>query len=71
MPIYTFHCGKCEADHEILMNISEYTNNQKCPDCKKLMNRNFTAERVYGYISDEPKTVGSLAEKNSKNRGII
>ncbi len=32
MPIYEFHCGKCEKDSEILVRSSEWQGT-KCPHC--------------------------------------
>ena len=32
MPIYEFHCGKCEKDSEILVRSSEWKGT-KCPHC--------------------------------------
>ena len=37
MPIYEFHCGKCERDSEILVRSTDWKNTE-CPHCgsKKL-----------------------------------
>jgi putative FmdB family regulatory protein len=32
MPIYEFHCGKCERDSEILVRSSDWAGT-KCPHC--------------------------------------
>ena len=32
MPIYEFHCGKCEQDSEILVRSSDWAGT-KCPHC--------------------------------------
>jgi putative FmdB family regulatory protein len=32
MPIYEFHCGKCERDSEILVRSSDWEGT-KCPHC--------------------------------------
>jgi len=32
MPIYEFHCGKCENDSEILVRSSDWAGT-KCPHC--------------------------------------
>lgn len=32
MPIYEFHCGKCEKDSEILVRSSDWKGTQ-CPHC--------------------------------------
>jgi putative FmdB family regulatory protein len=32
MPIYEFHCGKCETDSEILVRSSKWEGT-KCPHC--------------------------------------
>jgi putative FmdB family regulatory protein len=32
MPIYEFHCGKCERDSEILVRSSDWRGT-KCPHC--------------------------------------
>ncbi|MEK7781935.1 MAG: zinc ribbon domain-containing protein [Verrucomicrobiota bacterium] len=32
MPIYEFHCGKCEQDSEILVRSSDWQGT-KCPHC--------------------------------------
>lgn len=32
MPIYEFHCDKCETDSEILVRSSDW-NGTKCPHC--------------------------------------
>ena len=38
MPTYRYHCGACDVDHEIFHSIKD-TSPQKCPDCKKKMER--------------------------------
>ena len=38
MPIYVYHCEKCDEEHEIICKMSE-KDKQKCPKCKnKLTN---------------------------------
>jgi putative FmdB family regulatory protein len=32
MPIYEFHCGKCERDSEVLVRSSDWRDT-KCPHC--------------------------------------
>jgi putative FmdB family regulatory protein len=32
MPLYEFHCGKCERDSEILVRSSDWSGT-KCPHC--------------------------------------
>jgi putative FmdB family regulatory protein len=32
MPIYEFHCGKCEKDSELLVRSSDWTGT-RCPHC--------------------------------------
>ena len=38
MPVYTYLCQKCGIEGELLAKIGE-RDDQKCPDCKRLLNR--------------------------------
>jgi len=59
MPIYEFHCGKCERDSEILIRSSDW-NGTKCPHCgsEKLEKKFSTfASKSEGAVS-APKASG-------------
>ena len=47
MPIYDFHCGKCEEDKTMECGITEYEEKiwRECPDCGTLIGEGFY--RVY------------------------
>lgn len=63
MPIYEYGCQNCNHSFEIHQGVKEPVK-KKCPQCKK--NK---LERLLfpcmGHI-DEPRTLGKLAEKNTK-----
>jgi len=70
MPTYVFRCGRdtggCDHLFEVKAPMSEATSlSPKCPNCKKSkhVNRDWAEENVS--VCDGPKTVGSLADKNS------
>ena len=63
MPIYEFHCGKCEQDSEILVRSSDWTGT-KCPHCgsskieKKFSTFAASGAGVAAPASSKPKAGG-------------
>lgn len=58
MPIYEFHCGKCERDSEILIRSSDWEGT-KCPHCGSAkLEKKFS---TFASKSDHPvgKSMGS------------
>lgn len=37
MPTYTYECRKCQADREVVKQMSELNRIEKCPECKRRM----------------------------------
>lgn len=75
--IYTFECfsdeGGCGHLFEQVMSVSEYTDKQTCPQCKKrkCVHRSYVHDRVDGQVrlaDSEVKTLGHLAERNTSKR---
>ena len=60
MPIYEFHCGKCERDSGILVRSSDWTGT-KCPHCGSTkLSKKFSTFAAAGGGHDSPacETVG-------------
>lgn len=72
MPLYNFECQKCESEIELQCSISEYPNlvkNMTCPGCGSIkIYRDYSKDNVYSTVR-EIKTVGQLAEANTKKMG--
>ena len=66
MPIYHYKC-ECGFDQEVYHSIKEPTK-QQCPACKNPSLYIVIDTIPYGAVK-EVKTVGQLAEKNSRNMG--
>ncbi len=50
MPLYEFHCPKCDKDFTLVLTVSEYEKTKpKCPDCKTEAERIFSS--VYAITS--------------------
>lgn len=65
MPRYEYDCERCSSHFEIQCSMTEVVGLQpKCPNCKKSgkVVRDFS-----GVIVSVPKTLGSLADKNSSS----
>lgn len=73
MPRYTFKCEKCNEYSELVCTISEYDEKSakwKCPCChSKRVHRDYSVDSIFGSVSQEPKTLGQLAERNTKKYG--
>lgn len=66
MPEYTYKCTKCNHQFDIYHGIKEPVK-KKCPECKKnTLERLISA--VNGFVKGI-KTLGQLAEKNTKKMG--
>ena len=72
MPIYSLYCDDCLQEIEIECKISEYDSRMKqiiCPSCSsRKVYRNYESDNIYSTIK-EVKTLGQLAEKNTKKMG--
>jgi len=72
MPEYTFQCGGCGEVFSIFALMSEYSDKQKCPSCKKtkLVSRKYDIDTVTvsGSVKkgDDEIKVGHLAKRNSE-----
>jgi putative FmdB family regulatory protein len=52
MPIYEFHCEKCEKDSEILVRTSDWKNTE-CPHCgSKKLSKKFSTFASAGAASN-------------------
>lgn len=72
MPEYSFRCEKCSRDFSEFWSISSYDeklNNLTCESCgSKKVHRNYQEDNmVVSY--HEVKTIGQLAERNTKKMG--
>lgn len=68
MPTYVFRCENCNHSFELQYSIKKISGaHPKCSLCKKNKSvyRDYQAENVSHYDST-PRTVGTLAERNSK-----
>lgn len=72
MPIYNLYCEDCDQDIEIFCKVSEYETKMKnivCPNCtSRNVYRNYQEDNIYSTVK-EIKTVGQLAEHNTKKMG--
>lgn len=72
MPTYNLFCENCNADIEFFCSISEYDKFMKeikCPSCSsKKLYRNYQEDNIYSTVR-EIRTVGQLAEHNTKKMG--
>ena len=72
MPTYNFICDNCNQNIELFCSIKEYdkyTKNIACSNCSsKNIHRNYEEDNVYSTVK-EIKTIGQLAEANTKKMG--
>lgn len=61
MPIYEFHCGKCEQDSEILVRSSDWAGT-KCPKCGSTK-----IEKKFSTFASS--TAGQAAPASAKGKG--
>ena len=72
MPTYSFSCEDCSHIFEIFCSYNEYTDKQKCPECRsKKTNRLYSLDLASMSSSikksdSELKTIGDLARRNSE-----
>ena len=52
MPIYPFHCDRCDSDYEALLKVEDYTDQIPCPVCHRIMRRIFTTFAIHGLSYD-------------------
>ena len=76
MPEYSFLCEGCDNRWSIVCSITEYTDRQKCPSCKKIKtvfrDLRTDASNIYGAVTlslSEVKTLGHYADKQTKKYG--
>lgn len=65
MPTYTYSCEHCEASFEISKEMNKAAEPEFCPQCLEKMVRDYVADNVR--FIEPQKTIGSYADKNSKN----
>ena len=61
MPIYEFHCGKCEQDSEILVRSKEWAGTE-CPHCGSTQ-----IEKKFSTFASS--TAGATAPAKAKGKG--
>lgn len=66
--IYEYRCKKCEHEFEAFQKMSD-PELKKCPSCKKVSLVKLISGGCYAKVKQEPTTLGSLAEANSKKLG--
>jgi len=42
MPLYSFHCHKCNKIWELLIKLADYDKEVECPDCGTVLKRMIT-----------------------------
>lgn len=65
MPLIPYKCDNCEHEFEIVQGYEE-KRKKKCPQCKKNGLRQVFCSP---YIAGEIKSLGSIAEKNTREMG--
>jgi putative FmdB family regulatory protein len=67
MPRRYYICDNCEHTFDVTQKFEDKTL-KKCPKCKKLkLYQDLTG--MYTFVVQEPKTVGQLADRNTKKMG--
>jgi putative FmdB family regulatory protein len=72
MPLYEFHCSKCETDFEALVPTSKWEGTAACPQCgsKKLSKQLSTfAPAVLSSSGPMPCDVGACPAPRQKRSG--
>jgi putative FmdB family regulatory protein len=74
MPEYSFKCDNCDNRFSIICSIKEYSEKQRCPQCRHLKSvyRDYEEDAFTpNYIKGlhECKTVGEYADKQTKKYG--
>lgn len=65
MPIYEYACPKCEIAFDTIQSMSEAPL-RECPMCERnTLVKLFSVPNAV--VQHDPKTIGELAERNSKN----
>ena len=63
MPIYSFCCPNCNHKFEVFKSRSQAGENQECPECSSIADRDWYADNVYTH--EQPRTLGYYADKNA------
>lgn len=66
MPIYVYRCNACQCEYEIKQGMTDKPI-KKCPSCKKNKCERLICEPTI--IDLTPKTIGGLADKNTREMG--
>jgi putative FmdB family regulatory protein len=61
MPIYDYHCEKCDEDYEIVKSIKEYDGKDQCPQCGNIGKR---------ILSCQIQFMGTKIENAEYNPGL-
>lgn len=68
MPIYEYQCAKCKKTHEIWKKITDPVE-EKCPDCKKRMERLISASgfalKGTGWYKTDYERKGKSSKKDA------
>lgn len=67
MPTYQYECQSCQYEFEIVQSMRD-EELIECPSCKELKLMRVVTGGL-GFFLDEPKTIGRLAEINTKKMG--
>lgn len=68
MPTYDYECSDCQHQEEVFQRFSE-TPLSECPSCKQPSFRRVILHPPLAFIKGEARTVGQLADRNSKKLG--
>ncbi len=72
MPIYEYHCKKCNKNFEEWLKVSEAEKDQQCPDCGTLSSRfvsqtSFVLKGGGWYVSEYGKNSASSTKQSGVN----
>lgn len=68
MLVYNYECGDCGHSLEISQGIKEKPL-KKCPECKKMKLERVILSAPLVFVSQDPKTIRQLADRNTKKMG--
>lgn len=63
-----YRCEKCKKEFAIIAKKVEKPVNKRCPGCKITMERQVLGQPLI-FVSQDPTTLGGLAEKNTQKMG--
>lgn len=65
---YDYECTNCEAEFTVEQRVSDKPK-KKCPLCNKVTLQRIITSAPLGFVKQDAKTLGQLAERNEKKFG--